>query len=84
MKQTIEKEIKDHPIMYIIIACLCTAISVFGTTTFATMNYVDKQDRQVKEYVKEKNDDLKKDLDDIKKALATANKNILNIYKEKK
>ena len=68
---SVKSDIQEHPLLYLFLTCLCTAIAVFGTTTFATMNYVDKGDARVRQYAKEKAADTNKLLTDIKKEMKT-------------
>jgi len=71
----IKEDIKENPILYIFMSVLCTALSVFAASTFATMDYVDKRNKEVKMDIKIRFDELKRGQDKI-------NDNILNLYKK--
>jgi len=78
----VKDEIKDHPLLYIFLAVISAGIAVFGSTTMATNNYVDKGDSLSREYTKEKTGDLKKELSEIKTAIRDNHKLIIKLIEK--
>ncbi len=83
MKQLVASEIKNHPLLYIALTVICTAVTVFGTSTFATMGYVDRRHNEARVYVNEKDKNIRSELKEIKEGIKNVNTNILNLYKER-
>lgn len=79
----VKTEIKEHPILMLTMAVLSTAIISLGTTSFATISYVNEKHKEGVGYVKEKHNDLKSDVIEIKKTINEINKNILKLYQRK-
>jgi hypothetical protein len=79
----IKEEVADHPILSLFLVVFSSTILTLGTTTFATMSYVDNKHKEGKQYVREKHDELKQDLTEMKDTLQDINNNILDLYKNK-
>jgi len=91
----VSEEIKDHPIMSVFIGIISSAIITVGSTTFATMGYVDKKFNDSKKHVDEKYKTVQTNIDEkhseIKEQLKSINtniiiiqRNVLEIYKQGK
>lgn len=94
MKNKIKNEIIDHPIMAVLFLIISTIVTTLGTTTFATMGYVDKRYVEskaftekryqiIKEDVNSKHSEIRSDMKEIKRSIMNVNNNILKLYKEK-
>ena len=86
----VKKETLSHPIFVFVALIISTIIATLGSTTFATMSYVDNKYKESKKYTQEKHrfirDDMKNkhkdykdDIKEIKKAIQNINNNILTI-----
>ena len=76
----LSNEMKEHPFFVLFFSVLSTVIITLGTTTFATIGYVDKQYKASKDYVNEKHQGVKEDLKEIKDGILGINERILDIY----
>lgn len=79
----VKQEVIDHPILSLTMAVLSTTIITLGTTSFATIGFVNEKHKQGIEYVKERHTDLKSDITEIKESIISINENILKIYQRK-
>lgn len=78
----VKEEIKERPLFYLFMTVLCTAITLVGTNTIATNQYVDKRHQEMKEFVLLKNNDICLQLRYIKLDIKDLNKLILGLYKQ--
>ena len=85
-----KEDIKNNPMMTIFFLIVSTTVTMLGTTTFATMNYVDKKYSESKTYtegryniikndVDSKHSEVRSDLKDVKTELRNLNNNILKL-----
>lgn len=79
-----KSEMVEHPALMTIVLIISTVVVTLGTTTFATMNYVDKRYVESRSYTKEKFDTIRTDIKDIKKQIQNVNNNILRLYRGKR
>lgn len=80
MHNKLVKQIQENPVMTIVVTVLCTAITVFMTSSFATIAYVDREVEKNRQYVDEKHLDVTKKIDKIEKSTKTTESRVYDIW----
>ena len=90
----IKAEVKENPILAITMTIVTTALVSIGSSTFATIGYVNDKHKEGISYMKEryqitskdineKHNDIKTEMSDIKKTIKELNHNIMKLYQGK-
>jgi len=68
-----------NPILYLFGAIVSTALFTFMTSTYATITHVDKEVKNVKDYVNNKHTPIKEDITEIKASVKNVEAILLKI-----
>lgn len=73
-------QITKHPVLYIFVAIISTAMATWMTSSFATMAYVDKEVGKVTQYVDKRHSDVKMEMREIKSSVKTTEGRVYQIW----
>lgn len=80
MQDKMVKEIAKHPILYIFVAIISTAMATWMTSSFATMAYVDKEVSKVTDYVDKRHTAVKTEIKEIKGSVIRTENRVYQIW----
>lgn len=80
MQDKMVKEITKHPILYIFVAIISTAMATWMTSSFATMAYVDKEVAKVTGYVDKRHTAVKTEIKEIKGSVIRTENRVYQIW----
>lgn len=80
MKGKIISQIQENPLTTIFLTVLCTAVTVFMTSSFATISYVDRESKKMTEYVDKKHENVKGEIKEIKTSVHKTESRVYDIW----
>lgn len=80
MPDKMKEEISKHPILYVFVAIISTAMATWMTSSFATMAYVDKEVAKVTGYVDKRHGAVKTEMKEIKDSVKTTESRVYQIW----
>lgn len=80
MDNKLMNEVSKHPLLYMFVAIISTALATWMTSSYATMAYVDKEVNKVTEYVDKKHGAVKTEIKEIKGSVIRTENRVYQIW----
>ncbi len=80
MQDKMVKEISKHPILYVFVAIISSAMATWMTSFFATMAYVDKEVQNMTRYVDKRDGSIREEIKEIKGSVTRTENRVYQIW----